>query len=210
MTAMPEHRALSSGRRWALGGTAGNELLTIATASVLTLLLAAEGITLLDLGALRTPHMVLGLVLIPPLAVKLASTGYRMVRYYTGAPAYREKGPPLLALRLLAPVLVAATAGIFASGVAMLLLGHTSDVLMLVHKGSFIVWSGAFAIHFLSYLPRLLRSLGRGWSLGRHRAAPGAELRLLLVATALGAGVALAVVLLPLVTGWHEAQLALR
>ena len=44
-----------------------------------------------------------------------------MVRYYTGARAYREKGPPALPLRMLAPVLVAATIGIFASGVALAL-----------------------------------------------------------------------------------------
>ena len=51
--------------------------------------------------------MFVGLLLIPPVVLKLASTGYRFVRYYAGARAYREKGPPPLPLRLLAPVLVA-------------------------------------------------------------------------------------------------------
>jgi len=202
--ALLAHRdAVPAPRRRGLGGTSGNELLTITTAVVLTLLLAAEGLTILNVGALRTPHMVLGLVLIPPVAVKLGSTGYRMARYYGGAPAYREKGPPLLPLRMLAPLLVAATIGVFASGVALLIRGHGSDTLMLLHKGSFIVWSGLFAIHFLSYLPRVLRSLAAGWRRERRRAVPGTELRLALVATSLGAGVALALVLLPLVTGWH-------
>ena len=40
------------------------------------------------------PHMFIGLVLIGPVALKLASTGYRFVRYYTGAPVYVAKGPP--------------------------------------------------------------------------------------------------------------------
>src|SRR5580765_6201773 len=93
MTALRERSSsLQAPGRRAFGGTAGNELITLGTASILTVLLAAEGVTLLDLHGLRTPHMVLGLVLIPPLMVKLASTGYRMVRYYTGARAYREKG----------------------------------------------------------------------------------------------------------------------
>jgi hypothetical protein len=205
MALTSDHDGIAVPRR-RLGGSAGNELLTIATAVVLTLLLAAEGVTLLNLGALRTPHMVLGLVLIPPLAVKLASTGYRMVRYYSGALTYREKGAPLLPLRILAPVLVAATLGIFASGVALLIHGHRSDTLMMVHKTSFIVWSGLFALHFLGHLPRVLRSLAADWRVDRRRAVPGTELRLVLVATSLGAGVALALVLLPLVTGWYGAD----
>ena len=61
---------------------------------------------MLWLGGLRAEHMFIGLVLIPPVLLKLGSTGYRFVRYYAGAPAYREKGPPRPLLRLLAPVLV--------------------------------------------------------------------------------------------------------
>ena len=77
-----------------LGGTEGNEILTSATAAVLTVLLLAEGITILRMGGLVSVHMFIGLVLIPPVLLKLGSTGYRFVRYYTGARAYREKGPP--------------------------------------------------------------------------------------------------------------------
>ena len=38
--------------------------------------------------------MFLGVLLIGPVALKLASTGYRFVRYYTSEPRYRRKGPP--------------------------------------------------------------------------------------------------------------------
>ena len=116
--------------------------------------------------------MFIGLVLIPPLLLKLASASYRMVRYYTGARAYREKGPPALPLRMLAPVLVVATLGIFTSGVALLALGHRSDVLLTVHKASFIVWGVVFAVHFLAYVPRVLQSLRADWGVARR--APGA------------------------------------
>ena len=72
-------------RRPGLGGTTGNETLTRTTAAVLTVLLLAEGITVLDVGGMLTFHMFIGLVLIPPVLLKLASTSYRMMRYYTGA-----------------------------------------------------------------------------------------------------------------------------
>ena len=186
-----------------LGGTAGNATLTRAVAAVLVLLLAAEGITILDLGGLRTPHMFIGLVLLGPLAVKLGSTGYRMARYYGGAHPYREKGPPALPMRLLAPVLVAATVGVFASGIALLAAGHRSDLLLLAHKASFVVWSVAFAVHFLAYLPRVLRSLGEDWTARRRRETPGSALRLGLLALSTAGGLALAVALLGSITGWH-------
>jgi hypothetical protein len=203
MTVLAGRGSATASRSRGLGGTQGNAILTRAVASALAVLLAAEGITLLDMRGLRSPHMLIGLALIPPLAVKLASTGYRMVRYYTGARAYRDLGPPVLPLRVLAPALVAATVAIFASGVAMLLAGHRSDTLMLVHKASFIVWSGLFAVHFLSYLPRVLRSLRDDWRAGRRHEVAGAELRLLLLAASLGCGVALALLLAPLVAGFH-------
>jgi hypothetical protein len=179
------------------GGTEGNAALTSGVAAVLTLLLAAEGLTILDLGGLRTPHMFVGLVLIPPVLAKLASTGYRFTRYYAGTQAYRQKGPPVTPLRVLAPVLVATTVGIFATGIALLVLGHRSDLLVELHKISFIVWSAAFGVHFLAHLPKMLRALGSG------RAVPGARLRLGLVAGSVAAGIALALIVLPTITGWH-------
>jgi hypothetical protein len=76
-----------------LGGVAGNEILTSSVAAVLTVLLVIEGVTILRLGSLLVPHMVVGLMLIPVVGLKLGSTGYRFLRYYSHAPAYREKGP---------------------------------------------------------------------------------------------------------------------
>src|SRR5262249_29647086 len=94
-----------------------NALITHAAAVGLTILLLREGLPLLNMRGLLHAHMFIGRVLTPPVALKLASTGSRSARYYTGAAAYREKGPPRLPLRVLAPVLVATTAMIFVSGV---------------------------------------------------------------------------------------------
>lgn len=172
----------------------------------------AEGITLLKLDGLLSVHMFLGLVLIPPVLLKLASTGYRMARYYTHSRRYVEKGPPPLALRLMAPVLVAATVGVFATGIWLLALGHKSDLVVFLHQAFFAVWAFAFGIHFLAHLPRMATSL-----LGprmpsslrventdrRSRRVPGSGLRGMLVAASLGAGVALAISLASAIGAWH-------
>jgi hypothetical protein len=187
-----------------LGGVERNELVTVAAASVLTILLLAEGVTLLDMGGLLREHMFIGLVLIPPVILKLASTGYRFARYYTGAPAYREKGPPRPLLRLLAPVLVACTATIFVSGVWLLLLGHHSDFVLTLHKVSFIVWSGVFAAHFLAYLPTALRALAGVAGAGRAGARAGASrAAAALAVTSVGAGLVVALALLSRIGAWH-------
>ena len=192
-------------RARSLGGVEGNEILTSAVAAVLTVLLLVEGVTILRIGPLLVPHMVVGLILIPLVGLKLGSTGYRFARYYGNTPAYREKGPPLLPLRLLAPVLVAATVGVFASGIALLVDGRKSDTLMLLHKASFIVWGVAFAVHFLAYLPRVLRSLRDDWSARRRRAVRGTGVRATLIGAAFGSGLVLAVALLPAIDAWQDA-----
>ena len=70
--------------------------------------------------------------------LKLASTGYRFTRYYVATAAYRLKGPPHVLLRGLAPVLVATTLAVFATGVLLLVDGPGSrDQLLLWHKVSF-------------------------------------------------------------------------
>ena len=184
-------------RRWRLGGAAGNEILTSAAAVVLVGLLIAEGITIVHMRGLLSAHMFIGLVLIPPVALKLASTGYRMVSYYAGARAYRVKGAPLLPLRLMAPVLVASTLAVLASGVALLVTGHKSSTALTIHKLSFIVFAVVFAVHFLAYVPLVVRSLRADWDAARRRSVPGAGARAMLVAASVGGGVALALALLP-------------
>jgi hypothetical protein len=186
-----------------LGGTEGNEILTSATAVLLIGLLAAEGVTIVDIGGLLTAHMFIGMVLIPPVLLKLSSTGYRFVRYYTGARAYREKGPPVLPLRLTAPVLVASTVAVLLTGVLLLAAGHKSDAILQLHQLSAIVFGLVFAVHFFAYLPRAVRSVGADWRAARRRAVPGAGFRGTLVAASVGGGAALAVALLPAITAWH-------
>jgi hypothetical protein len=195
--------AAAPGRRDRLGGTDGNERLTSAAGAFLTALLIAEGVTILWLRGLRTEHMFIGLVLIPPVLLKLGSTGYRFARYYTGARRYREKGPPLLPLRLLAPVLVAATVLVFATGVLLLIAGHRTGIVLELHKVAFIVWCACFAVHFLWYLPRAWRAVRADWVTSRGERVPGTGLRGLLLSASLGSGFALALALLAVIERWH-------
>lgn len=190
------------GRRWRSGGADGNAILTSAVALVLVALLVAEWITVVHMNGLLSTHMFIGLVLIPPVALKLGSTGYRMVNYYAGERAYRRLGPPVLPLRLVAPLFAASTIALLASGWLLLAQGHKSSLLATVHKLSAIVFGVTLAVHFLAYIPRVVRSLRTDWTAARRRVVPGAGLRAMLVAAALGGGVALALALLPTINAY--------
>ena len=68
---------LRRGRPFLGGGTDGNERLTAIVGALLLVLLAVLGVTIIRIGQLLWLHLFLGLLLIGPVALKLASTGYR-------------------------------------------------------------------------------------------------------------------------------------
>jgi hypothetical protein len=137
-------------------GIRRNERLTAATAVALLVLLAIEGVTILFLGPLLSLHELVGVILIPPVVLKLGATGYRFLRYYQGHAEYVEKGPPHPLMRfLVAPVLVASTFGVLGTGVAILALHQRHGIVVGLHKASFVFWLAAAAIHVLVYAPRI-------------------------------------------------------
>jgi hypothetical protein len=191
------------------GGTAGNELLTAVTGAVLIVALAVVGVTILRLQPLLSVHMFVGLLLIGPVALKLASTGYRFARYYTGNSRYREVGPPIAPLRLIAPILVISTLVVFASGVALLLAGPGSRATLLpIHKLSFIVWIAFTALHVLGHLPAVGQALRADYApaLARTDHVPGRSGRALSLAGTLVLGTVLAILLVPEFAPWLHAQ----
>jgi len=144
--------------RRAEDGVAGNARLTAANAAVLLVLLAVEGVTILRIRPLLSPHVFIGMVLIPPVLLKVASTSWRFVRYYRGTPAYQRKGPPPILLRLLGPVIVILTLVLLASGVGLMLVGQSwLPLLLKVHKASFVLWFGATTVHVLGHLGEVFR-----------------------------------------------------
>jgi hypothetical protein len=189
------------GARLFRGGSEGNERLTALTGLVLLVLLAVEGVTILAIRPLLSLHVFIGLLLIPPVALKLAATGYRFMRYYTRTFEYVRRGPPVLLMRMLvAPGLVGATFGVFATGVALLVTGPGGGIVLGLHKASFVVWLGAFGIHVLAYVLRVPGLVAADWGRGRGRS--GAVLRHGVVVLALVAGLTLAVAALPAVGPW--------
>jgi hypothetical protein len=175
------------------GGVAGNARLTGAVAVALLVLLAAEGVTIPFIGQLLGPHMFIGLLLIPPVALKLASTGYRFARYYTRDEPYVHKGPPPLALRVLAPGVVLTTVAVFGTGVALLFAGPPSNTLIFAHKLSFIAWVALMTLHVLGHLLELPRLASADWRRHGPREArlAGAGMRAGALTAAIGVGVAL-------------------
>jgi hypothetical protein len=197
----------TSRKRITGGGTDSNERLTAATGIVLMALLAALGVTILRIRPLISEHLFIGLMLIPPTALKLASTGYRFMRYYTSDPVYRNKGAPPPALRLSAPVVVASTIAVLATGVALLLVGPDSaGILRGLHKLSFIVWIAFMALHILGHLPDLQKTFltRRGGHIEYNSLAAGRTGRIVSLAGVLVAGAVLAIVLTPHYEAWSH------
>jgi hypothetical protein len=184
------------------GGTRGNARLTGSTAVILLLLLFVEGITIVFLQPLFSVHVFVGMLLIPPIALKLASTGYRFARYYTNDPSYRDEGPPQIVLRAVAPFVVLSTIALFGTGVALLALGPRDRWLVGWHKASFIAWFFLMSLHVLAHLTRLPRLATSDWS--RSDRLGGSLQRRALLAGAIAAGVVLAAVTLPMADPWFS------
>ena len=188
------------------GGPEGNARLTALTGAALMVLLAIEGITLISLRSMISWHIFVGLLLVPVVALKLGSTGYKIYRYYTRRAEYVEAGPPHLLLRLLGPVVAASTIALLATGILLIAEKPGDGLALLLHKASFVVWVGAFGVHTLAHLgplPRALRS-----ELGGRDEVAGSRTRLLLVAGAVVIGAIAPLALLPQGAAWvHWLQL---
>lgn len=184
-------------------GVRANARLTASNAAVLLVLLAAEGVTILRVRQLVSPHVFIGMLLVPPVLVKMGSTGYRFARYYLGAPAYRRKGPPPVLLRLLGPVVAILTVMVLASGVALLLAPSSWSVqLLFVHKASFVLWFCAMAVHVLGHLAEVARLAPRDWLRRTRRDVSGAGGRQWLIAASLVAGILLGLAMLGRIAPW--------
>jgi hypothetical protein len=193
------HDWRAAARAW---GPPGNERLTTSVGLVLLVLLLLEALTTLSLRSVLPVHIFLGLLLLPPLALKLASTGWRFMRYYTNNKPYRHEGPPKLWLRLLAPLLVASTLSLFGSGVALIVVGHGGGALKNVHAVSFGVWGVVVSIHVLAYLARTLRVGPADWRRHAEQVVAGTRSRRAALGGALLAGVVLALATYPAQQSW--------
>ena len=187
------------------GGVAGNERLTALTGVVLLVGFAIEGVTILRIGRLLTLHVFLGLLLIGPVVLKICSTVYRIVRYYTRAELYVRRGPPPLPLRLLGPFVIATSLAVLGTGVMLGVAGPRSGPWLFLHKASFFLWIGFMAIHVLAHIARLPRIL-LSRDGGRLVRLPGGAARWFLVAASLACGLIIALLAVHLVGPWEAAR----
>jgi hypothetical protein len=181
-------------------GVAGNRRLTSVTAIALLVLLFVEGLTVL-FGVRQEIriHVFVGMLLLPPIALKLASVGYRFVRYYSRSPSYRAAGPPNWIMRALGPLVVLTTVTLFASGVVLIVFGR-NGLTLGIHKLSFFAWFGAMSIHVLGHVKRLPGAVAEEWS--RRARVRGTAVRVGALGLSLALGVILAVLTVHLAGPW--------
>jgi hypothetical protein len=179
---------------------AGNERLTSAVGLLLLApILVVVATVLLGVHTFMSAHVFFGLFLIPPLLLKLASTAWRFARYYTRSRAYVIQGPPQPAMRLLAPLFVAATVVLFGSGVAMgFLHGHGLQIARNLHGPASVVWLVLLGIHVLVYLGRALRTTAGE----KRNRARGAAARASVLVAAVTCGLMLGAATVPAQHRW--------
>ena len=168
---------------------------------------------LFDVRGLISWHVAVGALLVPPALLKVASTGWRMGRYYRGDAPYQQAGPPPMALRVLGPLVVLSTLGLLGSGILLIVLGQSAaqqNIVsflgfgvgwLTVHQGFFVVWCGATGLHLLGRIvPALRLTVGSD----RGRDLPGKARRLATVAGAAVAAAVLAVILVQADGSWAD------
>jgi hypothetical protein len=193
------------------GGPAGNARLTAWTGLLLLVLFAAELVTLLDVRQMITWHLAIGTVLVPPALLKTASTGWRILRYYTGSRRYRDSGPPPLILRALGPLVVLTTMALLGSGLALVVAGPRTgrgpqvDVLgqridiLTIHQAVFAAWAVVTGLHVLSRLVPALRLTVRPAAAG---GVPGGYRRVAILFVTAALAVPLAIVVVQAGHAW--------
>lgn len=182
----------------------GNSRLTAVNGMMLLVLLAVEGVTVLNVRGMITLHIYLGILLIGPVLLKSVSTIYRFVRYYTGAPAYVQKGPPHPILRVLGPFVIFSSVAVLGTGIGLIFVGQAHrEPLLTLHQASFIVWLVVVTIHVLGHLFHASTTTWR--ELRDPQVDPavrGRRWRLVAVAASLVIGVGLATALMPSAHSW--------
>jgi hypothetical protein len=203
-TAPPSELAhMDEGPENGRSGVIGNERLTALAGVALLVLILIELVTAANLHAFQTVHIFVGILLTGPLVVKLGSTGYRFVRYYTKSPAYVRNGPPVLPLRILGPLLIITTLVVVGSGIGLVVAGPArAGLLRPLHSGSVAIWLTMLAIHASAYLLRALRLIMGDWRRRSSQQAPGRGIRLGVTFGALLAGGCAAILLLPGAAPW--------
>ena len=152
----------SAGKSWSAGGRVeANERLTAVDGALLFVLLVGLGVTVLFIRPLLGLHYLLGFALIPPLGLKIYSTGYRFCCYYRRDQDFIEAGPPSPLLRFgIAPLLIASTVAVMGSGLELWAFADRFGAWWVsAHTLSAVVFTVTLFAHLLSHLRRSATTL---------------------------------------------------
>jgi len=184
----------------------GNERLTAAVGLLVVIPVSVEVASiLLGVHSFMSLHVFVGLALIPAVLLKLGSTGWRFVRYYSRNRAYVAAGPPEVAMRMLAPLFVVATVVLFGSGFAMgFLHGHDLQLARRLHGPAAVIWLALLGIHVLAYFGRALRSAADDALPATHEPVRGTTARRYAVSIVVIGGLVLAAAMVPTQHRWVD------
>jgi hypothetical protein len=184
-------------------GVDGNARLTGSIGAAIFVLLAIEGVTVLQVHQLLTLHVFIGVLITAFVVTKLGTVAYRFARYYLGDPAYVRKGPPHIVLRVAGPFVVVTTVVLLATGIAGLAAGRSDRWLIDIHRTTFWVWFAAMTIHVLGHAFDTPKLAIADWE-PPALAGRSARRFLLVVTLVTGLVVAYAVVTSGWLAGWHH------
>jgi hypothetical protein len=196
------------------GGPAGNARLTAWIGLVLLVLFVVECATLLSLSTFIGVHIFLGAFVLPLVLLKTATTGWRMLRYYTRSSDYVESGPPPLLLRLLGPLVVVGALAVIGTGLSLIALGRSANDRLFslvgfqvsavtLHQAAFVLWLATTGLHVLGrFIPALQLSRLMPAPTVVPRSVPGLRSRLALLALTVAVAAATGVLVLELGGSW--------
>ncbi|MFD1676365.1 hypothetical protein [Alicyclobacillus fodiniaquatilis] len=135
-----------------------NERMTAIAGTILFILIVTQLIITANLHALLSVHIFVGVLLSGPIVIKMFSTGFKFVRYYTRNPIFVKSGTPNIWLRLLAPFLVLMTLLVFISGFSLAIIGPTHmGLFFTIHAASVAIWLPLVAVHIYAHIRRATR-----------------------------------------------------
>ena len=197
-------------------GPAGNAQLTAWTGLLLLALVVVELVTLIDVRGLLSWHVVVGVLLIAVTVLKIGSTGWRFLRYYSGHGTYRKAGPPPTLLRILGPLVVASTVGVLGSGLWLIVVGPESGRrtlvtllgqridLVSIHQALFVAFAVLAGVHLLARLvPAVALAIERPHRDEGAGRLDGKASRLAVLVVTVVAGALAAALILPAASEWH-------
>lgn len=143
-----------------------NSRLTAILGLTLLILFALQVVTVLaGVRSVLTWHVVLGLILLPPVGLKLTSVTWRMVSYHRGRDGFADITPPPPALRVLGLFLAGLTVALLVSGITLLDgPGWAQSPALLVHQVSFYAWLAAVVVYVVPHFLQAVHLAKRDWA----------------------------------------------